>query len=68
MPLQEDQKQLFYAWECINIQMEHRDVDLVIQKEDDMLNLIALLVFELETFNGQKATAAKVFKGHAHLK
>ena len=28
----------FYAWDCVTLQLEHRDVDLIIRKES--LNII----------------------------
>lgn len=59
---------MFHAWECITIQMENRDVDLVIRDEGDMLNLISLLVFELQTLDGQQGTASRVLKKFGDLR
>jgi hypothetical protein len=33
----------FYCWECVTIQLKHRDVDLVFKDEKDMLRLLTLL-------------------------
>ena len=53
----------FYSWQCITINMENRDVDLVIPKEKDMEMLLTFLIFELKTTNGEKGTA-KQYLGH----
>ena len=37
----------FYSWECITLNTEDRDIDLVIKDEDDMMKLIALVTFEM---------------------
>ena len=37
----------FYSWNCITIQLGHRDVDLVIRSDQHMRNLIAFLVSKL---------------------
>ena len=31
--LKDKEKMPFYAWECLTLQLEHRDVDLIIRKE-----------------------------------
>ena len=49
----------FYSWECITIQLRHRDVDLVIPNELHMKMLIQFLVYKLETINGQRGTASR---------
>ena len=50
----------FYAWQCITIKMENRDVDLVIPKEKDMDILLKFLIFELKTINGEKGSAKQI--------
>ena len=47
----------FYSWECISIQMPHRNVDLVIKDEEDMSNLLTLLVYSIQTIDGNKGSA-----------
>jgi hypothetical protein len=37
----------FYSWECITLNMENRDIDLVIKDEEDMMKLIALVTFSI---------------------
>ena len=68
IPLQEKKKPVFHAWQCITIQTEQRDVDLVIQKDEDMFNLLSFLVFELQTLDGRRGTASRVFGKVGHLR
>jgi hypothetical protein len=48
----------FYSWECITLVLEERDVDLVIQNEDDMMRLINLIVYYIKTQDNNKNSAA----------
>ena len=47
----------FFAWQCISILTKDRDVDLVIESEKDMINLLTLLIYKLETIDGYRGTA-----------
>ena len=42
----------FYAWECITLQLEDRDVDLVIRSEKLMRIFLLFLIVKLNTYNG----------------
>ena len=42
----------FYNWQCLTIQMAHRDVDLVIKSDKDMRSVLQYLVYQLQTVNG----------------
>ena len=53
-------KQEFFSWQCLTIQTENRDIDLVIKNQEDMDNLLILLIFDLETLNGARGTARKL--------
>ena len=48
----------FFAWECITISTASRDTDFVVKNERDMLNLLALLIFSLESNDGTRGSAA----------
>jgi hypothetical protein len=48
----------FYCWECITLQMGHRDVDLVIKDEKDMMKFIALITFSSLNLGQLKNTAS----------
>ena len=45
--MEEDSNVPFYAWECITIQTERNDINLVIRKEKDMKTLIRFLIYNL---------------------
>ena len=42
----------FYAWECITLQLKHRDIDLVIKSEEEMRCFLIFLIVKLNTHNG----------------
>mmetsp|Transcript_21210 Transcript_21210/g.32863 ORF Transcript_21210/g.32863 Transcript_21210/m.32863 type:complete len:126 (-) Transcript_21210:2320-2697(-) len=44
----------FYAWECLTIILNDRDIDLVIRKDNDMNNLLQILLFSMNTVDGQR--------------
>lgn len=47
----------FYAWQCITLQMNLRDVDLVIQEERHMKIFLQFLILSLQTVDGLRSTA-----------
>lgn len=51
----------FYSWECITIQCEGRDIDLVIPKDKDMNDLLEVLVFAMNTVDGNRDSAKVVY-------
>lgn len=57
----ENKRPPFYAWECITLMMESREIDLVIQSESDMNDLLAFLIMELDTVDCSRNTAQKVY-------
>ena len=50
----------FYSWNCLTLQLEHRDVDLVIRDEKHMRMILKFLSYKLNTINGQKGSADKL--------
>lgn len=50
----------FYSWQCITLQLEHRDIDLVIPDDADMDRLLKLLIHSMSTINGAKGSASKL--------
>jgi hypothetical protein len=46
----------FYAWQCITLQLEHRDLDLVIKDEKDMDNLLMILIDAIKTVDGNRGS------------
>jgi hypothetical protein len=47
----------FKSWNCITIQLAHRDVDLVIKNEMEMEIFLKFLIHNLKTVDGNKNTA-----------
>lgn len=52
----------FYSWNCITLQLEHRDVDLVIKSEKQMQIFVEFLVFKLKTLDGRRNTSLNLLK------
>ena len=51
----------YYAWECLTLLLTDREVDLVIQKEADMNDLLAFLIESINTVDGNRNSAEKVY-------
>ena len=47
----------FYAWECLTINLSHREVNLVIRNEQDMDNLLKLIIYKTNSLNGKANTS-----------
>ena len=45
-----------YCWKCITLQLEYRDVDLIIEDARHMMIFIKFLIFTLKTIDGKKGT------------
>ena len=52
----------FNSWNCLTLQMVHRDVDLVIKNEKHMKMIIQCLVHNMKTLDGQRGSAAKILE------
>ena len=50
----------FYSWECITLQFGIRDINLVIKNEKCMDDFIKLLIFSLNTVDGNKDSGLKI--------
>ena len=47
----------FFAWQCLTLEMENRNIDLVIKDDNDMKVLIRYLVQALNTIDGKMNSA-----------
>ena len=47
----------FYSWQCITLNLYHRDVDLVIYDEKDMQIFLRFLVQSIETIDGNSQSS-----------
>jgi len=50
----------FYAWQCVTLQLTHREVDLVIKKESEMDAFLLVLIHGMNTCDGNKGSAERV--------
>ena len=47
----------FYAWQCITLRTNRRDINLVIKDQKDMQNVLEFLIISLKTIDGVRDTA-----------
>ena len=47
----------FYSWNCLTLQLPHRDVDLVIKDEQEMTYVLNFLIYRMRTIDGNKDSA-----------
>jgi len=52
----------FNSWDCITLQLKHRDVDLVIRSGTQMNMFLKFLIYSLKTFDGTKGSAKRLVK------
>mmetsp|Transcript_23526 Transcript_23526/g.36210 ORF Transcript_23526/g.36210 Transcript_23526/m.36210 type:complete len:214 (+) Transcript_23526:349-990(+) len=55
----------FCSWDCLSLQVENRNIDLVIRNEAHMRLVLKFLIYELKTLDGHRGTATRV---HSHIK
>lgn len=55
-----DNKVPFNSWECITLQLKHRDVDLIIENERSMKMFIKILCYKMNSIDGSKDSALKI--------
>ena len=52
----------FYSWQCLTIQLEGRDIDLVVPDDRDMDKLLRVLIYNMKTVNGDRGSAVKLIE------
>ena len=52
----------FHCWNCITLVTKHRDIDLVIKDEEEMLTLLKFLIYSLKTVDGIANTATPIIE------
>ena len=52
----------FNSWNCITLQLKHRDVDLVIRSQTQMNMFLKFLIYSLQTFDGKRGTAKPLIR------
>ena len=48
----------FYAWDCLTLQLPHRDIDIIIRKETQYMMLVTYLLNEMNSINGIRGSRA----------
>ena len=54
------EKHPFHSWQCITLNMEDRDVDLVIPDQEEMDRLLQYLLFRLKSLDGNRGSAIRI--------
>lgn len=52
----------FFSWECLTIHLHNRHIDIVIRDETQMMNMICLLVYHINTVDGDKDSSLKIMQ------
>lgn len=52
----------FYSWNCLTLQLNHREVDLVVPDDHHMQALLKFLVYRIQTVDGNRGTAKNVLE------
>lgn len=50
----------FYAWNCLTLELNHREVDLIIPDDRHMQQLLKFLVYRIQTVDGNRGTATAI--------
>lgn len=54
---QNNESMPFFAWQCLSLKLNHRDVDLVIKNQKEQNNLVKYLLYNLNTIDGNVNSA-----------
>lgn len=52
----------FYSWNCLTLQLNHREVDLVIPDDAHMQVLLRFIVYRIKSIDGNRGTAIAVLE------
>ena len=52
----------FYAWQCITLQLQSEDIDLIIKKPRNMMKLVRFLIYSMNTVDGNRGSADMLCK------
>ena len=55
-----DNKVPFNSWHCLTLQLQHRDIDLIIENEKAMKMFLKLLCYKMNSIDGTKDSAVKI--------
>lgn len=46
----------FYSWECLTIQLVHRDIDLIIRKQSQMFMFLSFILDKIDSIDGVRGS------------
>jgi hypothetical protein len=52
----------FYSWQCVTIEMEHKEMDLIIKDEFEMDVLLGVITYHMNTCNNERNSAIAFVK------
>lgn len=52
----------FFSWQCLTLNMKHRDVDVVIQDDKDMEDFITLITWSIKSVNNSRDSAKSIYR------
>jgi len=52
----------FFSWQCLTLNMKHRDVDVVIQDDKDMEDFITLITWSMKSVNNSRDSAKSIYR------
>lgn len=47
----------WFSWECLSLQLKHRDVDIVIRDQENMTKLLKFLIYSMNTIDGERGSS-----------
>lgn len=47
----------WFSWECLSLQLKHRDVDIVIRDQQNMTKLLKFLIYSMNTIDGERGSS-----------
>ena len=47
-------EQAFYSWECLTLQLQNRDINLVFKNQNNMDKFLKFLIYQLNILDGKK--------------
>jgi hypothetical protein len=52
--------EMFKSWQCVTIQLKHREVDLVVKNQSQMDNLISLILYKTHSLDGMPGSSLPI--------
>ena len=62
LPLKDLKELPYHSWNCLTIGLENRNIDIVINNEEDLFMLIKFLMRKLNSVDGNRNSAEPVIR------